>query len=223
MILKSFAKINCHLGILGKFKKFHKIETLVIFLNLFDEITIKKSLKKNHQIKFVGFFSKGIQKNNTVKKLLNLLDEKKLLKNKKYFIKIKKNIPLKSGMGGGSMNAASLLKFFVKSKSIAASRKDIYSICNKIGSDVILGLSNRPAILKKNGKIIRISKKVDLPVILIKPNFGCSSKLIYKKVKYFRRPILRYKKEKYLNIENIKKFRNDLENIVISKYPQLKY
>ena len=39
-----------------------------------------------------------------------LLDEKNYLNDKKFNIKIIKNIPQQSGMGGGSINAASLLK-----------------------------------------------------------------------------------------------------------------
>ena len=61
------------------------------------------------KISFTGKFSKGIGKNNTVYKLLNLLEQKNIIKNKKFEIIIKKNIPQKSGMGGGSMNAANLL------------------------------------------------------------------------------------------------------------------
>ena len=41
--------------------------------------------------------------NNSIKLLLNILDKKKLL-TKKYKIKVTKNIPQKSGLGGGSMN-----------------------------------------------------------------------------------------------------------------------
>ncbi len=50
-------------------------------------------------------------------KTKKLLEEKKLIKNKKFEIKIKKNIPQKSGMGGGSMNAAAIIKYFTKKKN----------------------------------------------------------------------------------------------------------
>ena len=45
------------------------------------------------------------------------------LKDKKFQIKIKKNIPQKAGLGGGSMNAASILKILLKKKIIKASQK----------------------------------------------------------------------------------------------------
>ena len=45
--IKSYAKINLSLGVVGKLKSgFHKIETIVSFLNLHDEIKIKKIISK---------------------------------------------------------------------------------------------------------------------------------------------------------------------------------
>ena len=116
--IKSHAKINLSLNVLGKLKsKMHKIESLVSFLNLSDEILIKKINNRNHKVKFVGKFSRKIPENNTITNLLYLLDDKKKLKNQKYLIKVKKNIPQKSGMGGGSMNASAIIRY-LKSKNL---------------------------------------------------------------------------------------------------------
>ena len=113
--IKSYAKINSALNIIGKKNSMHKIESVVSFLNLHDEILIKKIKNKNHSIKFFGKFSSNIKSDNTVSQLLKIIDTKKLLKDK-YQIIIKKNIPLKSGLGGGSMNAAAILNFLTKKK-----------------------------------------------------------------------------------------------------------
>ena len=116
--IKSYAKINLSLNVLGKLtSKFHKIETIISFIDLHDEILIKKIPEKKHKVVFYGSFSKNIPKNNTVTGLLSKLDSKKFLNNQKYLIKINKKIPLKSGMGGGSMNAASILNYFLKKKN----------------------------------------------------------------------------------------------------------
>ena len=115
--IKSYAKINLSLNVVGKLKSgYHKIESLVSFVSYYDEIFLRKIKNKNHKIKFIGKFSKGINKNNTVSKLLNVLDKKKLLNDKKYLIIIKKNIPQKSGLGGGSMNASAIINFFLSKK-----------------------------------------------------------------------------------------------------------
>ena len=121
--LKSWAKINLSLNIIKRLQNnYHSIESLVTFVQIFDEIKIKTIKKKEHKISFSGKFSKGIGKRNTVYKLLKLLEKKKII-NKKFEINIKKNIPQKSGMGGGSMNAASILSYFMKKKILNISNK----------------------------------------------------------------------------------------------------
>ena len=116
--IKSFAKINLALNVTGKKSKLHNIESLISFIDLHDSITLRESNTKQHKINFFGKFSKNISKINTISKLLKILDNKKLLDNKKFEIKVIKNIPQKAGMGGGSMNVASLLNFFIEKKII---------------------------------------------------------------------------------------------------------
>ena len=88
-LIKSYAKINLSLNILGKYKNnFHKIQSIISFLELHDDIYLKPINKKKHIVKFNGEFSKNIKK-NTVLKLLDILDNKNLL-NKKNKINIKK-------------------------------------------------------------------------------------------------------------------------------------
>ena len=78
-LIKSYAKINLSLGVIKKTNSgYHKIESLISFLKIYDEIKIKKINKKNHKVEFFGKFSKGIGKYNTVTKLLDVLDKKKM-------------------------------------------------------------------------------------------------------------------------------------------------
>ena len=193
-IIKSYAKINLSLGVTGRLNaKYHKIESLVSFLKLYDEIKIKKINKKKHKIQFFGKFSKGINKDNTVSKLLKILDEKNLLNNEKYSIKIKKNIPQKSGLGGGSMNASALIRFFIYKKILNFSKKNIIKLSKKIGQDVQFGLDNKIKILHSNGNLESTAKKIGLFVIIVKPNFGCSTQLIYKGIKKYSQKKLKMK------------------------------
>ena len=113
--IKSYAKINLALNVIGKSSKLHRIESLVAFINIYDLILIKKIKKKNHIVKFRGKFSKNIGSKNSVTQLLKILDEKKLLQ-EKFHIEIVKYVPQKSGLGGGSMNAASILNYFILEK-----------------------------------------------------------------------------------------------------------
>ena len=222
-VIKSYAKINLSLGVTGRLNsKYHKIESLVSFLKLHDEVKIKKINKKKHKIQFFGKFSKGINKENTVYKLLKILDEKNLLNNEKYFIKIKKNIPQKSGLGGGSMNASALIRFFIYKKILNFSKKNLIKLSKKIGQDVQFGLDNKIKILHSNGNLETTTKKIGLFVIIVKPNFGCSTQLIYKGIKKYSQKKLKMKTKEYLSFVNILKLENDLEKVVFKNYPKLK-
>ena len=219
--IKSYAKINISLGILNKLKsKFHKIESLFSFLNLHDEIFIKKINDKNHKIIFYGRFSKGISNNNTISNLLKLIE--KQLCGQKYLIKVNKKIPQKSGMGGGSMNASSLLKFLIKEKKLSLTSKEIAKISSKIGSDVAIGLQKKTSILYGNGNIKYLNYKLNLYTLLVRPNFGCSTKTIYNNVKFFSKPVFKINKRKTINYKFLSNLSNDLEEPAFRKYPTLK-
>ena len=220
--IKSFAKINLALNIVGKSLLIHKIESIISFLDLSDEILIKEINKKKHLIKFTGKFSKNIGNTNTISKLLEILDKKKLLNDKKYEIKIKKNIPIQSGLGGGSMNAASVFKFLKKTQKIKISQKEILNITNFVGSDVILGMYSKNLILKSNGSIHSIPSLKSKNVLVIKPNFGCSTKKIYSKVRKFDSSKFNNPKKELFSYSKLQKMSNHLEFIAFKIYPRLK-
>ena len=220
--IKSHAKINLALNIISKKTKLHKIESIVSFISLHDLIYIKQISGKKHKIVFKGKFSKNIGKINTISRLLKLLDKKKFLKNKKFEFVIIKNIPNQAGMGGGSMNAASLINFFIKKKLFKMSNNDLIKLANQIGSDVILGINPKNTILCANGKIKKFSKNINLYTLVVKPNFGCSTKYIYSKVRSFSKPKFSSPKQSMLQVKYLKTLDNNLETIVFKKYPQLK-
>lgn len=220
--IKSYAKINLALNVTGKLTLLHKIESIVSFIDLHDLIFIKNTNKKNHQISFYGKFSQNISSNNTVRKLFVILEEKKLLKDKKFQIKIKKNIPQKAGLGGGSMNAASILNFLIKKKFINISQKKIKYISNLIGSDVILGLNSTNIVLSSNNIIRNFSKCPQFHTLLIRPDFGCSTKKIYLGVKKFTKSKFNNPRKFMFNPVFLSKQMNALESIAFSKYPKLK-
>ena len=218
--IKSHAKINLALNIVGKTKKLHKIESIVSFLDLHDEIRIKKINQKNNKIEFFGKFSKGIKSKNTVSELLKNIEKKKLFK-EKFQITIKKNIPSEAGLGGGSMNAASVLNFFIKEKLLKR-KKEILEIANAIGSDVVLGLYKKNLVLKSNNEIKVIPSKKKFNILLVKPSFGCSTKRIYSKVKKFYKPEFNTKINNLMRSDFLREKKNDLEPIAIESYPKLK-
>ena len=221
--IKSYAKLNLSLNVIKKIpKKLHAIESLVTFINFYDLIYIKETKALKHKITFLGRFSKNISKNNTVNKLLNLLDRKELLKGKKFEIKIIKNIPQKSGMGGGSMNASSIAKFFLKRKIINLSKKNINNILKSVGSDALLGMNLKNTIISKTGKLTIKEKKLGLYTLIVKPIFGCSTKAIYTKTKEQSKPMYNNPKASFFSMRNIINSNNDLEKAAFKLNPKLK-
>lgn len=216
--IKSYAKINLSLNIVSKKKinNLHQIESLVALIDLADEIKISEIRSKKHKVIFRGKYSKGIPKFNTITHLLALLEKEKIIK-KKYQILVKKNIPQKSGMGGGSMNAASILSFFLKKKILTKKLSEKFA--KKIGSDVILGLNKFPKIYLPNGKIRVLKTRIKYYLLLVKPNFGCSTRKVFSANKVFS-------KSKLGKLKNVSKTmiinsENDLENSAFRLYPNL--
>tara|TARA_B100001121_G_C18669753_1_gene613137 strand:- start:34 stop:879 length:846 start_codon:yes stop_codon:yes gene_type:complete len=220
--IKSYAKINLALNITGKTKYLHKIESIISFISLHDEIYIKQKNSKKHSINFYGKFSKNISADNTVFRLISLLEKKKLLKKKKFQIKIKKQIPNEAGLGGGSMNAANILKYFLKKKIIKVYKKEIINICRSIGSDVILGLNPKNTILNSKNEIKYFRNCAKFHVLIVKPNFGCSTKYIFSKVKKINKSKFQNPNKKMFKTDFLIKSNNLLEPIAFKKYPKLK-
>ena len=104
IVLKSPAKLNLTLEILDKYKdNFHEINSVVLNVNLFDEIKIEKSNR------FEIYTNAEIDaKENLIYKAYQLLFEQYGKLPTK--VNLTKNIPLDSGLGGGSSNAANFLQ-----------------------------------------------------------------------------------------------------------------
>ena len=218
--IKSHAKINLALNVVSKTQSLHKIESIVSFLNLHDEILIRKIKTKSHKIKFIGKFSNNIKSQNTISKLLENIDKKKLLKDK-YQIIIKKNIPSEAGLGGGSMNAANILNFLIKRKLIKIKKKKMIEISNLIGSDVVLGIYSKNLILRSNNSIKTFPIRKKIYTLIVKPNFGCSTKKIYSQVSKFTKIRFNASSKHMFSMEFLKKMKNDLEIVTLNKYPKL--
>ena len=220
--IRSYAKINLALNVIKKISNFHKIESIVSFISLHDEILIKRIISKNHVIFFTGKFSKNIGKINTVSNLLSILDNKKLLKNKKFKIKIKKNIPVQAGLGGGSMNAASILNYLIRKKIVRTNQKQIVDICKLVGSDVVLGLNSTNTIINYKDGIKRFANDKKIYTLIVKPTIGCSTKRVYSKLRKFNKPKFNKPNKQMFNLNFLKKMNNSLEPIVFSMHRKLK-
>ena len=117
MVLSSYAKINLSLRINSKRKDgLHEIQSYFCLINLSDKINLKKIKEKKDKIVFKGPFSKLVNRNNnSIINLFKFLRKLKIISNY-YSVSINKNIPVFGGLGGGTGNAASILKVLLKGK-----------------------------------------------------------------------------------------------------------
>ena len=109
--IRSYAKINLFLKILGKKNNYHQLYSLITLINLHDKISITENNLGKDMCKFSNNLK--VKKNsNTLLLLLELMKKNfKQIKEKNFSIYIKKNIPSGSGMGGASSNATALFFF----------------------------------------------------------------------------------------------------------------
>ena len=223
-MIKSYSKINLFLKVLKKNKNgLHNIQSSVMLLDLHDEINVKTINKDKDKITFLGRFNENINKNiNSISKVLSLLRNQNLISSKKkYKIVINKKIPVFAGLGGGTSNAASLIKYFLKNKP---NNKLLTIFEKEIGSDFRLFFLNH-SFQKSLKNIIKFKKKYAFYFVLTYPNIKCFTKEVYSKVKKFNLslkidPSKILSKGKY--IEFIKNENNDLQEIVERKYKKIK-
>ena len=114
--IDSPAKINLHLDIFGKRQDgFHDLFSIFQLISLYDKIQIEECDKKNTcEIEGPFDFPK---EDNIMYKAVTLFREKTAY-NKGLKISIEKNIPQGGGLGGGSGNAASVLKALQLGKDV---------------------------------------------------------------------------------------------------------
>ena len=151
MKVKSYAKINLALDILDKSGPYHKIQTIFHQIPLYDEIIFSDSNKIEIECNDPKV---PLDNSNTIYKALKLLGLTK-------HVKIIKNIPVASGLGGGSSNAAATLKAFGGAKH-----------ASKIGMDVPFFLEGGTALGTNYGEVIKSIPPAKLPPLIIAMDDG---------------------------------------------------
>jgi len=224
--IKSYCKINLFLKVLKKTNKgYHKLISLITFCDLHNTIFISNSPDRRDHISFFGQFKKGISlKKNSLIKVLDLLRKNGLINKQSFKIKVKKNIPHGSGLGGGSSNAAVLLNFF--NRKLKLKKNKIKKLAAQIGFDVPISLERKNTFLTgENNQILRLKRKFNLNLLIVYPNLPCSTKIIFNKNK----TINKTKPMSFFHIINNKKLvnflikeNNDLEKTVTKIYPEIK-
>lgn len=184
MILNSYAKLNLYLAVISKRKdNYHNIESLFERIKLRDKIVL--SLRDDKLITISCTSQEVPQDSSNLGFKAAEFLQKKYKITKGVDIHIDKHIPIGSGMGGGSSNAAAVLMGLNKLWGIKLSRNKLAAHAAKIGSDVPFFVYNSSfAHVKGRGervKPLNELKNKKFWHILIVPRVKISTALIYRK------------------------------------------
>ena len=184
MVLNSYAKLNLYLEVLSKRKdNYHNLETIFERIDLCDKI-ILKSLAPN-KIK-ITTNSKLIPKDesNLAFRAARLLKDKFKVK-AGVDIKIIKRIPVASGMGGGSSNAACVLIALNKLWKLYLNKRKLLTLGKKLGADVPFFICNSSFAkgCRRGDEIspLRVLRNMRFWHIVVVPRIQVSAASIYQK------------------------------------------
>ena len=181
IMVKAYAKINLGLKILGKdeIDGYHLLDMVELPIELHDRIEIYELPEGYDEIITCDDRNVPTDETNLVAKTMRVLRENFNIK-KKYRIHIHKIIPIGAGLGGGSADAATVLREFNKLLKLKLKDEELISLGQKIGSDVPFCLLNKPCKIEGKGeKLTPIKVKKGFNVIIAKPKKGLSTKDVY--------------------------------------------
>jgi len=223
MRIKSFAKINLGLEVVGKREDdYHELRTLFQTINFYDVLQFRGA--RRNRI-FLEGTDKAIswKEDNLIFKAALLLKEKFHV-SKGIEIRVTKNIPPGKGLGGGSSNAAVTLYVLNKIWGLRMGKKALMDLGSKLGADVPFFFEGGLCLgLGRGDDIVPLSDLVSLPCLLILPPFSIQTVHIYG---HFQSSLTSQNKDskiiKFLEIRELSSLENRLEKTVFRLYPQLK-
>ena len=175
MVVKAYAKINLGLKIVGKNENnYHLLDMVMLPISLCDNIEITA---RNDGITKVSVTNcVYLPLDNSMTKAVKLMQEKYGFTTG-FDIKIEKNIPIQAGMGGGTSDAAEVIKAINKLMNINAPLKELEDIAIKVGSDVVYSLYSTLSRIQGTGEIYnKIDKEFKYPILIVKPKKGIKTK-----------------------------------------------
>jgi 4-diphosphocytidyl-2-C-methyl-D-erythritol kinase len=165
------AKVNLTLRVLGRRPDgYHDIESLVTFAEVADRVTLHPGAEIG--VTVGGPFARDIEGANLLERALGLLrevDGELTL----GVVALEKNLPVAAGLGGGSADAAALLRAVRRANNERATRVPWYDIARRLGADVPVCLAGVPAMMRGIGDHIAplagMPEAAPLPAVLANP------------------------------------------------------
>lgn len=183
LVIKASAscKLNLYLQVLGlREDGFHALESIFQQISLADELILSRTTKQNENTVFCTNFELPIQ--NTLSKTIAIFREKTKIKDG-VSVRLTKKVPVGAGLGGGSSDAACLLRSLDTMFSTNLSENDMITLSSQIGSDVPFFIKGGTAIVKGRGEhVYALPSRTDLYGVLVWPEIFVSTAEAFKMV-----------------------------------------
>ncbi len=223
MICFPNAKINLGLNIVSQREDgYHNIETVFYPIGVRDALEIVPAKEEKGRFVQSGIPVDGDPDQNLVVKAYRVLKEQFELP--EIDIYLQKNIPFGAGLGGGSADAAFMLKLLNEFADLNLNPQELERYAARIGADCPFFIGNNPVFAEGIGNIfspVKISLK-DYFLVLVKPAIHVSTKEAYSLVRP-RKPLKNIREIIPEPIDTWKdNLVNDFEVSVFSLFPAIK-
>jgi len=226
----SYARITLALDIIRKIEKgqyagFHEMQILKHMIDLHDTIKIKESdemeIKCNHP-------DVPTDEHNICWKAAKLIKEGFNI-DKNVSITIKKRIPVRAGLAGGSSNAATTLEILNEMWDLKLTTEELMNLGRKIGMDIPYFFIGGTAFDNEIGTIEKIETDVKLDLAISTPPIGVSTKKAFEAIDLSKCSKNKEKTKDLIlgfvngSITDIQKnIHNDFETVIYDIYPEIK-
>jgi len=180
LLVRAPAKLNLSLLIAGKRDDgFHEIETLMAKIDLYDELFFEPGDKEGIELICKGKYDAPAGRENLVYKACSILYEAAGVSGGVKVV-LNKYIPIGSGLGGGSSDAAAALIGLNRFGGFGLGREDLSELACRLGSDVTFFLNGPLAFCTGKGEKIReIEEKFSFRALLFLTGINISTKRVY--------------------------------------------
>lgn len=222
------AKINLALHIVGqRTNGYHELESLCVFTELCDELTATPS--DHDELVLTGPFGKVLrgERSNIVLKALSLFRQNypNVLPDGLRIV-LDKALPVAAGIGGGSADAAAMLRLANHISGLELKLEDMMDMSLELGADVPMCLLSRTSFVDGVGE--NLDAMPDFPklqLVLANPGKPVSTADIFRKLTEKENPPLVRDAADYRHITAITMWlegtRNDLQKPAIQFLPEI--
>ena len=175
------AKINLHLHVVGRRDDgYHLLDSLVVFAGVGDWLRV--SAADSLTLTVTGPFSAGLdaESDNLVLRAAQALAAQAGVKARGSLV-LEKNLPISSGIGGGSADAAAALRLLSRFWGIALAGDQLNRLAQDLGADVPVCVASRAALMSGIGEVLAPAPPLPpLGLILVNPGVAISTPAVFR-------------------------------------------